>query len=125
MTFSFDTALQALGRPGLVRLLATVLLAFSLVAPARADEVSAAGEVPVPSTAAIPASDSASEWGAWVFDAVFLRPMGAVAVVGGFGAFVVTSPLVGVSQAVDFQTSWDAMVVAPWEYTAQRPLGEL
>ncbi|MFP6563077.1 MAG: hypothetical protein VCC02_01650 [Myxococcota bacterium] len=56
---------------------------------------------------------------------MFLRPMGALAVVGGFGAFVATSPLVGVSQAVDFQTSWDAMVVAPWEYTAQRPLGEL
>jgi nitrate reductase NapE component len=125
VTFSFDTALQALGRPGLVRLMATALLAFSLAAPALADEVAAAGAVPVPSAEAAPASASVSEWGARVFDAVFLRPMGALAVVGGFGAFVATSPLVGVSQAVDFQTSWDAMVVAPWEYTAQRPLGEL
>ena len=39
MTFSFDTALQALGRPGLVRLMATALLAFSLAAPALADDI--------------------------------------------------------------------------------------
>ncbi|MFP6660498.1 MAG: hypothetical protein VCB78_03440 [Myxococcota bacterium] len=105
-------------------ILLTLILALA-TAPALADEVAAAGAVPVPSAEAAPASASVSEWGARVFDAVFLRPMGALAVVGGFGAFVATSPLVGVSQAVDFQTSWDAMVVAPWEYTAQRPLGEL
>ena len=60
-----------------------------------------------------------------IVDAVVLRPLGALALVGGAISFVVTSPLVLVSRVIDYRTSWDVMVVAPWEYTVERPLGDL
>ena len=33
--------------------------------------------------------------------------------------------LVLVSTVIDYSTSWDVMVMAPWEYTVERPLGDL
>lgn len=65
------------------------------------------------------------EWGAQTVDILFLRPMGAVATLGGVAAFAVTTPFVMLSTAVDLTTSWDIFVQAPLEYTIDRPLGDL
>jgi len=67
----------------------------------------------------------ASKVGDQIVDAVVLRPLGALSLVGGAVFFVVTSPLVLVSGVIDYPTSWDVMVMAPWEYTVERPLGDL
>ena len=80
-----------------------------------------------PATAPIadPEAGGASKVGDQIVDAVVLRPLGALSLIGGAVFFVVTSPLVLVSQVIDYGTSWDVMVVAPWEYTVERPLGDL
>jgi hypothetical protein len=44
------------------------------------------------------------------------------AVMAGFGFFAVSSPLTAASQRIG--TSWDAFVLAPVDYTFQRPLGD-
>ena len=66
-----------------------------------------------------------SKFGAQALDVILLRPMGAVATAGGVAFFVLSSPLTAVSTATDFQTSWDIFVQAPWDFTVERPLGDL
>ena len=75
--------------------------------------------------AASPEPGRASTVGDQVVDAAVMRPLGALSLVGGAIFFVVTSPLVLVSRVIDYRTSWDVMVMAPWEYTVERPLGDL
>lgn len=72
-----------------------------------------------------PVLDAVSKFGAQSFDLLLLRPMGLVATAGGVAFFVLSSPLTAVSTATDFQTSWDIFIQAPWEFTTERPLGDL
>jgi hypothetical protein len=57
-----------------------------------------------------------------VFDAMVLRPLGAIGTVVGFGFFVCSIPLAGVTQQLDL--AWDAFVVKPSSYTFERTLGD-
>ena len=68
------------------------------------------------------AGDIAADVGAKTFDVVVLRPIGAAATLGGFGCFLLLTPLAAVSQGVG--TVWDIFVLGPAEYTFERPLGE-
>jgi hypothetical protein len=56
-------------------------------------------------------------------DAVFVRPMGLIAIVGGAAAFVVALPFTVFSGSVG--TSADELVKKPIDYTFRRPLGQL
>lgn len=58
-----------------------------------------------------------------VFDAVVLRPVGAVATLGGFVLFVASVPFV--APAGRIATSWDIFVYASYDDTFVRPLGEI
>ena len=106
------------------------MLVIALAPAGGAEEPSSSETRPSspPATAPIPNQDAggaASTLGDQIVDAVVLRPLGALSLIGGAVFFVVTSPLVLVSQVIDYGTSWDVMVVAPWEYTVERPLGDL
>ena len=61
--------------------------------------------------------------GDMVLDAVFVRPMGLVAIVAGSVAFVVALPFTLLSGSVG--TSADELVKKPIDYTFKRPLGQL
>ncbi|MCH7869953.1 MAG: hypothetical protein IH881_19840 [Myxococcales bacterium] len=58
-----------------------------------------------------------------VFDAVVLRPVGAVATLGGFVLFVASVPFV--APAGRIATAWDIFVYASYDDTFVRPLGEI
>lgn len=104
--------------------LVTIWLLASTALPAAAQEVAPADAATLSQTTD-DASSGGAGWGARIFDAAVLRPLGALSLVGGSIFFVVTSPLVLPSRIIDFETSWDVFVVAPWEYTVERPLGEI
>jgi len=115
--------------------LGLALLSFD---PALADEPGAAADptpAPTPSAAApaagalvAPAGAAPNRWAdaaAKVFDVVPIRMLSVSAVVIGFGAFVVSVPLVGPGfQLEGIRNSWDYFVMAPVEYTFVRPLGD-
>jgi len=66
------------------------------------------------------------ETAAKVVDVFPIRVLGACATVVGFGAFLISVPLVapaGRMQAI--RESWDVFVLGPVDYTFVRPLGEL
>jgi hypothetical protein len=92
-------------------------VALTSVTPARGSEAEAAGGQDVQE----PAGISWGEVGARAFDAAWLRPLGAAASLGGFVFFLASAPLVAPSGEIG--TSWDIFVLAPVEYTFQRPLG--
>jgi len=56
-------------------------------------------------------------------DAVFVRPMGLVAIVGGAVGFVVALPFTIVSGSVD--SAANELVKKPIAYTFRRPLGQI
>ncbi|MCH7600137.1 MAG: hypothetical protein IH973_10300 [Myxococcales bacterium] len=58
-----------------------------------------------------------------VFDAIVLRPVGAVATLGGFVLFVASVPFV--APAGRIATAWDIFVYASYDDTFVRPLGEI
>jgi hypothetical protein len=60
--------------------------------------------------------------GAVAFDAVVLRPLGAIASGTGFLFFLISVPLVAPSSQIG--TSWDIFVRGPFDYTFVRPLGD-
>jgi hypothetical protein len=66
---------------------------------------------------------SATEIGEVTFDLVVLRPLNTVAVALGSVFYVASAPLVWPFVGLD--TSWDVFVGAPYEYTFERPLGDL
>ena len=66
--------------------------------------------------------DRAADFGAKAFDVLILRPIGTAATLGGFGCFLLLTPLAAASQGVG--TVWDIFVLGPAEYTFERPLGE-
>lgn len=94
-------------RPNASRLLLAAVLALSLLS--------------------WPASSHASEGSPGVgdrtFDALVLRPLGALGTAVGFGFFVCSLPLAGPTLQLD--VAWDTFVGAPFEYTFERGLGEL
>jgi hypothetical protein len=61
--------------------------------------------------------------GVVVFDVLVLRPLGAIATIGGFVAFLATAPMLAPSQEIPY--GWDTFVMGPYEYTVERPLGEV
>jgi hypothetical protein len=65
------------------------------------------------------------EYGSKAFDVFPIRVLSACAVVVGFGAFVVSVPLVAPGGQMEaIRSSWDYFVVGPVEYTVVRPLGD-
>ncbi|MBW2270759.1 MAG: hypothetical protein JRH16_19535 [Deltaproteobacteria bacterium] len=56
------------------------------------------------------------------FDVLILRPLGAAATAGGFGCFLIAAPLLAPTQEVPY--AWDTFVIGPYQYTAERPLGD-
>jgi len=95
---------------------AAVILALATAGPA----LGAEQEAVEPDTAQ--AGVAWQEVGAGTLDVVVLRPLGAMATVAGFGFFVISSPIAAASQRIGL--SWDTLVLAPAEYTFQRPLGD-
>ncbi|HEV8261382.1 MAG TPA: hypothetical protein VGQ19_11575 [Burkholderiales bacterium] len=74
----------------------------------------------VPANEQLP-SDRAG--GDMVLDAVFVRPIGLVAVVAGSVVFVIALPFTLLSGSVG--SSADELVKKPIDYTFKRPLGQL
>jgi hypothetical protein len=60
--------------------------------------------------------------GAKIFDAVVLRPLGALAVPVGAAAFVVAAPL-GVF-GIGIRETWSTFVLEPVDFAFRRPLGD-
>ena len=55
-----------------------------------------------------------------------IRLLSACATVVGFGAFIVSVPLVGpFGRTEAIRNSWEYFVVGPYDYTFVRPIGEL
>lgn len=90
-------------------LLALALL-LAMHGPAGADEAGATG------------GPEATELSARVFDAMVLRPAGALAAGLGVGAFLVALPFTAFT--IGYEQPWDVFVRGPAEYTFERPLGE-
>jgi hypothetical protein len=123
--------LNASGRH--VRGAAALMLSLAVLAvpPALAEEP------PPPPTAAPPAEGaedlapepSAAPWqdtAAKVVDVFPIRLLGACATIVGFGAFIVSVPLVApAGRMTAIRESWDYFVIGPYDYTFVRPLGEL
>jgi hypothetical protein len=104
------------GQRGARCLAAAAILALAPAAPAPASQGEAAD------SERVQAGVAWEETGAKALDAVILRPLGAMATVAGFGFFAVSSPLAAASQRIGL--SWEILVLAPVEYTFERPLGE-
>jgi len=101
----------------LVLVAALVAVALVPAAPTKGSGAEAAGGQDVQEQAGV----SWDEVGAKAMDAVVLRPLGAAASVGGFVFFLISAPLVAASGEIG--TTWDIFVLAPADYTFQRPLG--
>ena len=70
------------------------------------------------------ASDSSGPSdGERVFDAMLLRPLGAIGTAVGLALFVCSLPLTAPTLQSD--TAWDVFVLRPAGYTFQRALGDL
>ena len=104
------------GRRGARCLAAAVILALATAGPAPGLPADAAGGEQVRAGVVL------QKIGAATLDVVVLRPLGAVATVAGFAFFLVSSPITAASQRIG--TSWDTLVLAPADYTFQRPLGD-
>jgi hypothetical protein len=102
------------------------VLAVLAGSPARADSPSDPGtEEGSPATQLQEQRSAVEEYGIRVFDVFPIRTLSACATVVGFGAFIVSLPLVGpVGRMEGIRSSWDYFVVAPVEYTFVRPLGD-
>ena len=64
-----------------------------------------------------------SEIGIKAFDAVIMRPLGAVATVTGLAFFAISAPLVAPSGNIP--VAWEVFFLGPYEYTFVRSLGDL
>ena len=122
--------MNASGRHARRTLAAMLSLALLAVPPALAEEAPAptaaqaeeGGEDLVPEPVASPWEEAAAK----VVDVFPIRLLGTCATIVGFGAFIVSVPLVaptGRMQAI--RESWDYFVMGPVDYTFVRPLGEL
>jgi hypothetical protein len=75
-----------------------------------------------PSALADSSGSSGYPTGDRVFDAMVLRPLGALGTVVGFAFFVCSVPLAGPTRQLDL--AWDTFVLAPADYTFERDLGD-
>jgi hypothetical protein len=103
------------GRHGARCLAAAIILVLATAGPAPGSPAD---------TAAAEQAQTGIAWneiGAKTLDVALLRPLGAIATVAGFGFFVAASPIAAASQRIG--SSWDMLVLAPADYTIQRPLG--
>jgi hypothetical protein len=104
----------------------------SASAPAAAGDPTPAPtpSAPAPTAAApiAPAPAGPNPWAegaAKAFDVIPIRLLSVAAVAVGFGAFIVSVPLVGPGfQLEGIRNSWEYFVVSPYEYTFVRPLGD-
>ena len=64
----------------------------------------------------------ATEGFGYGLDLLVLRPLGVGATVVGFGFFLVGGPLSAPSG--QFRDAWELLVVSPYQFTFERPLGE-
>jgi hypothetical protein len=122
-------------RRALAVILGLTLFCFD---PALADYPGAAGDptpAPTPSApapaAAAPIAAAPAVPNPWAegatkaFDVIPIRLLSVAAVVIGFGAFVVSVPLVAPGfQMEGIRNSWDYFVTGPVDYTFVRPLGD-
>jgi pyruvate dehydrogenase E2 component (dihydrolipoamide acetyltransferase) len=97
--------------------------------PAAAEPAEAAApEAPDAGGELTPAEAPASAFeqnAAKAFDVFPIRVLSAGAMVVGFGAFIVSVPLVGPFGRVEaIRNSWEYFVIGPYDYTFVRPLGE-
>jgi hypothetical protein len=77
---------------------------------------------PEPETGPTPWQDTAAK----VVDVFPIRLLGACATVVGFGAFLISVPLVApAGRMTAIRESWEYFVLGPVDYTFVRPLGEL
>lgn len=60
--------------------------------------------------------------GSQIFDVLLLRPLGALATLGGAVFFAISVPLVAPSKNID--VTRDIFLFGPYDYTFKRPLGE-
>lgn len=81
--------------------------------------VLAAGAAPA---AAEPAELTWRDAPAVVFDVLLLRPLSAIATIAGVPLFVASVPFVAPAGAI--MTSLDVFILAPFDYTIERPLGD-
>ncbi len=75
------------------------------------------------SLAAVQESSSSPSTGAVVSDVLVLRPLGFVGTVLGSAAFVVSLPVTLATHKVD--RSEKLLVQEPYDYTFERPLGQM
>jgi hypothetical protein len=104
------------GRRGARSLALAAILTLATAGPAPGLEGEAAGGE------AEQAGVAWGEIGAKTLDVLVLRPLGAAATVGGFAFFLASVPLVAAAREIG--TSWDILVLAPADYTFERPLGD-
>ena len=107
---------------GLAVLAVPPVLAEEPSPPPTAAQQEEGGEELVPEEAVSPWEETAAK----VVDVFPIRLLGTCATIVGFGAFIVSVPLVapaGRMQAI--RESWDYFVMGPVDYTFVRPLGEL
>ena len=115
--------------------LGLVLLSFDPALAYDSGEAGAPAPAPTPAppapAAGAPVAPAGGASNAWAdaavktFDVVPIRMLSISAVAIGFGAFLVSVPLVGPGfQMEGIRNSWDYFVMAPVEYTFERPLGD-
>jgi hypothetical protein len=69
--------------------------------------------------------DSVAGYGAKAFDVFPIRLLSTCATIVGFGAFIVSVPLVAPGGQLEaIRGSWDYFVMGPVDYTFVRPLGD-
>jgi hypothetical protein len=97
---------------------------------------SALAEEPIPPAGAQPVAGSASptqgstsstwaDTAAKAFDVIPIRLLSTCATIVGFGAFIVSVPLVAPGGQMEaIRSSWDYFVIGPVDYTFVRPLGD-
>jgi len=97
-------------------------LAEEAPAPTAAPRAAEGVEDLVPEPTVSPWQETAAK----VFDVFPIRVLGACATVVGFGAFIVSVPLVAPGgRMTAIRESWNYFVIGPVDYTFVRPLGEL
>jgi hypothetical protein len=113
-------------RRGLAAVLSVAIFAF--------DSASAEEPTPPPfdqpvdwsaSSAEDPTLAMLADYAAKAFDVVPIRLLSTCATIVGFGAFLVSVPLVAPGGQLEaIRGSWDYFVIGPVDYTFVRPLGD-
>ena len=104
-------------------------LALLAVPPALAEETPPTTAAPTEGAEELSPETGPTSWqdtAAKVVDVFPIRLLGACATVVGFGAFLVSVPLVAPGgRMTAIRESWEYFVLGPLDYTFVRPLGEL